>query len=213
MTIKVVIADDSDLMMVGIQAIIETDEHYNVVGASQTLGDILNIVELHVPEIAILSECLYDSDVLSAVESIRSKSPNTFVLVVGTTSDGVLIHNLFAHGVKGYLFRSDALRECLLPAMTTVLRNRPYLSPTANAEYLIMLQSRQVVSTLDAEARKVLNYLTQGISVNQIAYQMGTSPRRIYAIRQRLRRRFGVETNEHLISRAVAEGFTILSAL
>jgi len=66
---------------------------------------------------------------------------------------------------------------------------------------------------LNAEAQTVLNYLAQGISVNQIAYQMGTSPRRIYAIRDRLRRRVGVQTNEHLISRAVTEGFTILSTL
>jgi DNA-binding NarL/FixJ family response regulator len=153
------LADDIDLMMVGIQAIIETDEHCNVVGAAQTLSDVLNLVELHVADIVILSECLYDSDILSAVEAIRGKSPNTYVLVVGTMTDDVLIHNLFVHGIKGYLFRSDALRECLLPAIRTVLLNRPYLSPTANAEYLIMLQSRQLISTLNAKARIVLNYL------------------------------------------------------
>jgi DNA-binding NarL/FixJ family response regulator len=95
----------------------------------------------------------------------------------------------------------------------TVLKNRPYLSPTANAEYLIALQSGRKLSSLCSEGQAVLNYLTQGISVNQIARRLGITPRKVYSIRDRLRRRFGVETNEHLISRAVAEGFSTFSKL
>lgn len=213
MTIKIVLADDSDLMMVGTQAIIEAEPEYRVVGNAQTLKNVLKSVEQHIPEITILSECLYDTDILSAVDAVRHLSPKTFIIVVGMMTDGALIHNLYMHGVKGYLYRGDALRECLLLAIRTVLQERPFLSPTANAEYLITLQSGHPVSQLNTEARTVLNYLAQGISVNQIAYYMSTSPRRVYSIRDRLRRRFGVETNEHLISRAVAEGFTVLSTL
>jgi hypothetical protein len=36
---------------------------------------------------------------------------------------------------------------------------------------------------------------------------MGVPLRRIYWVRQKLRKRFGANTNEHLISLAVAEGF------
>lgn len=213
MAIKIVLADDSDLMMVGTEAIIESKLDYRVIGKAHTLNDVLQSIQQQSPEIVILSECLYDTDILSAVDAVRHTSPNTFIIVVGMLTDGTLIHNLYLHGIKGYLYRGDPLQECLLPAIRTVLQDRPYLSPTANAEYLITLQSRRPVPQLNAEAQTVLNYLAQGISINQIAYQMGTSPRRIYAIRDRLRRGFGVETNEHLISRAVTEGFTILSTL
>ncbi len=213
MATKIILADDSDLMMVGTEAIIESKLEYRVVGKAHTLNEVLQSIEQQSPEIAILSECLYDTDILSAVDAVRHLSPKTFIIVVGMMTDGTLIHNLYMHGIKGYLYRGDPLQECLLPAIRTVLQDRPYLSPTANAEYLITLQSGHPVPQLNAEARAVLNYLAQGVSINQIAYQMGTSPRRIYAIRDRLRRRFGVETNEHLISRAVADGFTVISTL
>ncbi|MBA3870394.1 MAG: response regulator transcription factor [Anaerolineae bacterium] len=213
MAIKIVLADDSDLMMVGTEAIIESELKYQVVGKAHTLNDVLQSIQQQIPEIAILSECLYDTDILSAVDAVRHASPKIFMIVVGMITDGTLIHNLYMHGIKGYLYRGDPLQECLLPAIRTVLQDRPYLSPTANAEYLITLQSRHPVPKLNAEARIVLKYLAQGVSINQIACHMGTSPRRIYAIRDRLRRRFGVETNEHLISRAVAEGFIVLSTL
>lgn len=213
MAIKLVLANDSDLMMVGVQAVIEAESNYRIVGKAQTLNTALQFVEQQIPEILILGECLYDTDILSAVEAVRNLSTKTSIVVVGTITDGALIHNLFVRGVKGYLYRSDALRECLLPAIRNVLQGRPFLSPTPNAEYLYTLQSGKTASPLDSEARTVLNYLAQGISVNQIAYRMGISSRRVYAIRERLRHRFGVDTNEHLISRAVAEGFTVLSAL
>lgn len=160
-----------------------------------------------------MSECLYDTDIVSAVDAVRQASPKTFMIVVGIMTDGTLIHNMYMHGIKGYLYRGDPLQECLLPAIRTILQNRPYLSPTANVEYLMALQSGHPVPQLNAEALTVLNYLAQGVSINQIAYHMDTSPRRIYSIRDRLRRRFGVETNEHLISRAVAEGFTTFGSL
>ncbi len=213
MATKIILADDSDLMMVGTEAIIESKLEYRVVGKAHTLNEVLQSIEQQSPEIAILSECLYDTDILSAVDAVRRVSSKIFIIVVGMMTDGTLIHNLYMHGIKGYLYRGDPLQECLLPAIRTVLQDRPYLSPTANAEYLITLQSGHPVPQLNAEARTVLNYLAQGVSINQIAYQMGTSPRRIYAIRDRLRRRFGVETNEHLISRAVADGFTVISTL
>jgi DNA-binding NarL/FixJ family response regulator len=213
MATKIVIVDDSDLMIVGTQAILELDATYRVVGSAQTLNEALRAIELHAPDVVILGDCLYDTDILNAVDTLQAKSQNIVVLVIGGMTDGALIHNLFLHDVKGYLYRSDPLRDCLLLAIRTVLKNRPYLSPTANAEYLITLQSGQTHTSLSSEARTVLNYLTQGISVNQIAHRMGITPRKVYSIRDRLRHRFGVETNEHLISRAVAEGFTTLSNL
>jgi DNA-binding NarL/FixJ family response regulator len=49
MTIKIVLADDSDLMMLGTEAIIESDLKYRVVGKAQTLNDVLQSIEQHIP--------------------------------------------------------------------------------------------------------------------------------------------------------------------
>jgi len=64
-----------------------------VIGSGQTLNEVLQPIELHLPEIAILGECLYDTDILSAVDMLRAKSPGTQILVIGMMTDGTLIHN------------------------------------------------------------------------------------------------------------------------
>jgi FixJ family two-component response regulator len=87
------------------------------------------------------------------------------------------------------------------------MRDRPFLSPTANAEYLVAMQSPERDWQLDNEARSVLRMLAQGYHTGQIAYELEIPLRRVYWVREKLRCRFGALTNEHMISRAAAEGF------
>lgn len=129
------------------------------------------------------------------------------IIVMGALVDGLLIHELFAQGVAGYLYKSDDLQECLPLAVDTVMRDRPYLSSTANAEYLVAMQSPESIVTLDDELRQVLKRLAHGEHVGEIAHGMGITLRRVYWVRQKLRQRFGAKTNEHLIHRAAVEGF------
>lgn len=72
---------------------------------------------------------------------------------------------------------------------------------------LVAMQSPQRDWHLDAEARAVLRLLAQGNHIGQIALQLQMPPRHVYWIRDKLRQRFGANTNEHMISRAAAEGY------
>ncbi len=59
----------------------------------------------------------------------------------------------------------DDLTICLPAAIEMALRGRPYLSPTANAEYLTAMQSPLRDWKLDAEARTVLRLLARGFHI------------------------------------------------
>jgi DNA-binding CsgD family transcriptional regulator len=59
---------------------------------------------------------------------------------------------------------------------------------------------------LDTEVRAMLRLLMQGVHIAEIARQLDIPMRRAYFLRYKLRRGFGATTNEHLISRAMAEG-------
>src|SRR5262249_26485021 len=127
-------------------------------------------------------------------------------ILMGAVPNGLYLCDLFASGIRGYLHYGDPLAECLSKAVTNVIKGHPYLSPTANAEYLVAVQSPQPEWSLDDEARRVLQLLAQGQHAGQIALELRVPLRRVYTVRQKLKNRFGAVTNEHLISRAAAEG-------
>ncbi len=117
------------------------------------------------------------------------------------------MQRLLNHGVHGFIYKQDALAACLRPAIYTVLRDGPYLSPTPNAEYRVAMQSPLRDWHLDQEARSVLQMLVQGHRACEIASALDIETRRVYRVRQKLRDRFGAETNEQLIAMAAGEGF------
>lgn len=138
---------------------------------------------------------------------LRETVPLAKLLVMGALADGLLVRDLFHVGADGYLYKGDDLCEIPITAIETVMLDRPYLSPTANAEYLIAMQSPNAHERLDLESRQVLQLLAHGEHAGEISERMGIDKRRVYWVREKLRRRFGAKTNEHLIQRAAAEGF------
>jgi DNA-binding NarL/FixJ family response regulator len=207
MTLNIIIADDADLTIRGVIAVLSADPRYRVIGQARCLSDLLVAIDTHPPDIIVLNEWIYNADILTVVEQIRSRQMSARLIVMGGLANGLLIRDLFALGVQAYLYRSDDLCELLLQAVDMVARGRMYLSPTASAEYLVAMQSPLRDWKLDAEARKVLNLLAHGEHVSAISLHLGIDTRRVYWVREKLRRRFGARTNEHLIQRAAVEGF------
>jgi DNA-binding NarL/FixJ family response regulator len=207
-TTHIVIAASSSLTVVGAETLLIQRPETRVSIASDA-GELIQMAHDLQPDIILAGDQLDVSiDSLALVDQLVRCSPCACILLIGNLTDGLLIRDLFAVGVRGYLYEGDDLRTSLLTAADTVLRNRPYLSPTANAEYLIAMQSGERDWKLDAEARSVLRLLACGCTIGSIAAQLRVNPRRVYWVREKLRRRFGATTNEHLMSRTAAEGFS-----
>jgi DNA-binding NarL/FixJ family response regulator len=209
MDLQLLLADEADLVLIGAQAILKDRPDWDVIQTVRSGGELLEVARRWQPDIILFNEHLDPLiDVLALVERLKQAAPNSRQIVLGNKVDGLLVRDLFVCGVLGYLFTGDDLGDCLVPALTTVMHNRPYLSPTANAEYLVAMKSPLRDWKLDSEARAVLRLLARGMHINDIAVQLDVPQRRIYWVRQKLRKRFGANTNEHLISMAVTEGFT-----
>ena len=208
MTTHILIADGSSLTVVGAETLLKgrADTEITKVEDGSAL---LKAAETAQPDLILIGD-RFDPliDTLALVERIHRAAPSIRVIVMGTPSDGLLIRDYFAVGAIGYLMVGDDLTTCLRKAVELALKNSPYLSPTANAEYLVAMKSPLRDWKLDAEARTVLRLLARGSNIADIANQLNIPLRRAYWVRLKLRRRFGASTNEHLISMALQEGYT-----
>ncbi len=207
MLTHILIADSSSLTVVGAETLLK-GRAQTFTTKAENADDLCTLAQRYQPALILLGDP-FDPliDLLALVDHLRQAAPQTHIIVMGTTGDGLIIHDLFYLGVRGYLTKEDDLAACLLTAVEVVLRDRPYLSPTANSEYLLAIQTKQEIWQLDAAERTVLRLLARGQTAREIAAQMQLSRRRVYWITEKLRYRFGATTNEHLINRANAEGF------
>ena len=197
-----------DLVTHGARSVLLDNPAWTVVGECHSLNDTLKQLDPAVVDVVICGEQLDPGyDALRLVERLRTEAPNVSVILIGSAADGRLLRDLLHIGLRAYLHRGDPLRDCLPTAVHTVLRESLYLSPTANTEYLVAMQSGERRLPLDMEARTVLRLLVLGCTVGSIAVQMKLPPRHIYWVCEKLRNRFGATTNEQMIICAVAEGY------
>jgi DNA-binding NarL/FixJ family response regulator len=205
---RIVLADDTDLALIGARAVVSRDDRFQVAGVCQSLPDLFDLITAAAPDVILLGDRLEpDLDVLALVERVQVAAPHARLIVMGRLPDGLIVHELLNSGVMGYLYKSDRLEEYLIEAVSAALRGKPYLSPAASAEFLLAVRDGRTGWQLDAEARDVLRLLAQGHRPQEIALMRHVPVRRIYWVGNKLRNRFGAETNEHLIARAAEEGF------
>lgn len=205
---QILLADRSDLLLVGLWAALRRCPSYTIIGAVTCPETLLEMIAVNQPDILIVDHQLDPAqDIFQLLGDMHDHSARSQCILTGHLYDGLYIRDLFHAGAMGYLYKGDDLGDCLHQAIETVSRQRQYLSPTANAEYLCAMQTPQRDWQLDSEAREVLRLLAQGQHVGQVALALQITPRRVYWVRRKLRERFGAATNEQLISRATAEGF------
>jgi len=208
MTTRILIADGSSLTVVGAETLLK-DRADTLISKAENGDDLIEKARAEQPDLVLLGD-RFDPliDTLALVEQTLYAAPSARIIVMGTSTDGLVIRDLFTMGVCGYLAAGDDLASCLLTALDMVLREYPYLSPTANAEYLLTMQGSNRDWQLDPEARAILRLLANGCTAREIAARLHLKLRRVYWVTEKLRARFGAATNEHLISLAAAEGFT-----
>jgi len=204
---RILIADSSSLTVVGAETLLKARADTSITKAEN--GDeLLALAGKLRPNLILLGD-RFDPlfDTLILVERLMQITPSIRLIIMGVSTEGLFIRDLFAMGIYGYLATADDLSKCLLTAVETILRGRPYLSPTANAEYLITMQGSYRDWQLDAEARAILRLLASGCTPSQIAARLNLKRRRVYWVMEKMRTRFGAATNAHLINRAATEGF------
>lgn len=208
MSIHVAAAHESDLALVGIRSVFAGQNSFEVSSTALHLSDLVQGMAVRPPQVILLSDRLEsEMGVFALVEHMREAAPLAILIVLGSRPEGLVIHDLLRAGVMGYLYKYDQLSDDLILAVKTVLRGRPFLSPTASAEYLLTMQANRAPWQLDDEARDVLHLMANGCRAQEIAALRRMPIRRVYWVANKLRDRFGAGTNAQLMVRAAEEGF------
>jgi DNA-binding NarL/FixJ family response regulator len=207
--VHLLIEETSDLTLLGMRIVLEADRRFQVLETVRGLEALLTEAARQQPEVIIAGSTFYSVDILTAVENILTTVPSTRLMLMGGVTDGRFIHDLLLAGVRAYLCKHDDLSSILSLAISVVMRDKLYLSPSANSEYLSAMQYLNKHWPIHKEARAVLQLLVQGQHMMAIAQQLALPLRRVYWLRHKLRERFNATTNEQLILRAITEGFVV----
>jgi DNA-binding NarL/FixJ family response regulator len=175
--IRVVLADDQDLVRDGFTMIIDSQPDMCVVGSASDGAEAVGLVRRHHPDVVLMDVRMPGLDGLAAARAVLSGIQPPKVLVLTTFDLDEYVVEALRLGAGGFLLK-DSPRQLLLSAIRRVVEGELVLAPQVMdrlVDTFVDVGARREdprVATLTEREVDVVRLVAQGLSNAEIADQL-----------------------------------------
>jgi len=212
-TIKVLIADDHQIVREGLRSMLEKEPGIIVVGEAEEGRTTLRLARELTPDVIIMDVAMPDLNGIEATRQIVAEFPTIKVIALSMHDDRRFVLHMIKAGAKGYLLKDSAFKD-LAKAIRVVVANKTYLSSEIAdivvKDYLATTASEESSAfyLLSPREREVLQLIAEGKTSNQVAENLHVSIKTVETHRAQLLRKLKVKSVAELTKYAIREGLT-----
>lgn len=208
MSIKVLIADDHDLVRMGIARMLDDDPDIEVVGEAAD-GDsaVLQVRKMPI-DVVLLDVNMPNIDGIEATRRIKQFDANIKILAISGISSQPYPSMLLKAGVNGYITKGTPLDEMIRAIKKVHAGSRYFSHDVAEqlAEVVLGEQSHSPFDTLSEREKQVAMMVVNCQSTQQIADQLFVSAKTVNTYRYRIFEKLGVDSDVKLTHLAIRHG-------
>jgi DNA-binding NarL/FixJ family response regulator len=173
--IKVVLADDEDLVRSGLRMILGSSGDIEVVGECDDGSQVAELVRLHRPHVVLLDIRMRTTDGLAALRKLLALPEPPAVAMLTTFDVDAYVSEALRLGASGFLLK-DTEPAQLVKAVRDLARGGAVLDPGVAARVLAAVAdgeraaepARRLLTVLSDREREVLALIGQGMSNAEI---------------------------------------------
>jgi len=211
MTISLILVDDHAVVRQGLRMLLESEEEFEIVGEADSASGCINLLSRLKPDVIIMDIGLPDISGIEATREIKKLAPETAVVALTIHEDEEYFFKMLEAGASGYVPKRAAPEE-LTTAIRAAAQGEVYLYPSM-AKLLVKdyfgQQSAKSESALDgltSREQEVLILLTDGASNQEIADQLGISPKTVARHRENIMAKLNLHSRSELVKYAIRKG-------
>jgi len=193
MPIKVLIADDHEVLRQGIASLLR-DTDIKIVAEADTIERAVQMAKKHRPDV-ILLDVRMDDDGLSGLERIRDEQPNARVVMLSMFDNPTYIARAIAWGASDYVLKG-ASRQELISAITAAARGQPPAKNGAFKKVVSVMATREEDKESETPLTKrelqVLRHIAFGLSNREIGLSLKIGVETVKEHVQNVVRKLGV---------------------
>jgi DNA-binding NarL/FixJ family response regulator len=207
-SLRILVADDHDLIRRGIKTLIDSHKGWEVCGEAVTgIQAVAKAQELK-PDIVILDISMPELNGMEAAKRIRKISEKTEILMLSMHYSDQIIRDVIDTGIRGYLVKSDSGRD-LSKALENLSIHKPFYSsyvtdvianpPRQDATSTSKKPSTRVTS----RESEIIQTLSEGKSSKEVAVQLNISVKTVETHRANIMRKLELHTVSELVRYAI----------
>ena len=211
--IKIIIADDKQLIIDGIKSIIGTVEEFDIVAEAKNGQEAIDLLKYTQVDVVLMDVEMPVMNGIEAAKQIKKDYPEVKVLTLTLHKNPALIKTLAEAGASGYILK-DIGQEELVRAIKEVAAGNTYFSAGVT-ESLLGFSSNPIFQTSDSfdkiniltkRETEILKLIAEGFSNTKIGEQLFISARTVDKHRTNMMKKLEVNNIAGLIRIAIQSG-------
>lgn len=180
--IKILIADDQELIRESLKIILDMKSDIKVIGLAEDGNKVLEIVKKNLPDIILMDIRMPELDGVLCTKIIKEKFPDVKIIILTTFDDDEYVFYALKYGASGYLLKGCSVQE-LTAAIHTVMNGGSILNAgiitkvvklfnqMARANIAMEVDSKNV-EELNRTEKNIASLVGRGLSNKEIAEKL-----------------------------------------
>lgn len=202
--IRVVVADDHNLMRRNVRLLLGDEDGFEVIHETADLARAERHVRAHHPQVLVLDLSLPNGSTMTTIETLRRDLPCTEIVLLTMEANPEFAKRALAAGAIGYVLKDHAKTD-LADAVRNAVRAEQYVSSQISAGIRAVRTVETTAGLTDREI-EVLRLTALGYTTNETAHQLHISPRTVDSHRACLHRKLAARTRAELVRYALRHG-------
>jgi DNA-binding NarL/FixJ family response regulator len=211
-TLRVLVADDHEIVRRGLRSIVEEQAGWEVVGEACDGREAVDKARTLKPDVTVLDISMPVLNGLEATRQILRQNTETKVLILTMHESDPLIREVLDAGASGFLLKSDATRD-LVSAVEAIRRNKSYF--TSHVAQMVLdgyLDKKKKPAPVDGDPspsrltprqREIVQLLAEGKSSKEVAAVLDLSVKTAETHRANIMRRLDCHSVSELVRYAI----------
>ena len=210
--IRILLADDHNIMRGGLRLLLERQPGFEVVGEAADGRQAVERAEATKPDVVVLDIAMPNMSGIEAAQRISAMLPSAATVILSMHSDEGYVLRALKAGAKGYVLKDSAEND-LIEAIKAVSKGKAFFSPEISnilvEDYVREMRKRGAEDSyelLTPREREILQMLAGGKSNKDIATVLNLSLYTVETHRRNLQDKLNLHSLAELILYAVRKG-------
>jgi DNA-binding NarL/FixJ family response regulator len=205
--IRILLADDHQLVRAGIRALLDAMPGVTVVAEASDGSEALELAREHRPDIALLDISMKTISGLEAARRLRDEMPAIRVIMLSMHATADFVKQALENGAAAYLIKDSATAELGL-AIQAVKRGENYLSPAVSRQVVegYLQAGKAEAGPLTPRQTEILTLIAQGLQTKEIAHRLELSAKTVETHRAQIMERLAIRDIAGLVRYAIRSG-------
>jgi two-component system response regulator NreC len=202
--IRIVLADDHEVVRSGLRMVLENESGLEVVAEAGDVDSARRYVRGHHPHVLVLDLNMPGGSSLEAIPQIREESPDTQIVVLTMQQEPAFAREALGAGALGYVLKEAADDE-LVEAVRRAAAGESFLNPRLGARIAAEPPPGPPDDLSEREV-DVLRLIALGHTNAEIAQQLYLSVRTVETHRSHIQQKLRLSTRAELVGYALERG-------